>query len=187
MRIVKSGAWHAERHMDRFYRRGSARVRCFKVMYNQLAWPFARRYLIRNKDIRVMHLRRENLLKVYVSTLLMSKRSIVQAHGPMERVWTHVAPQKAIAAIARAKRHYMSHDASFSDHPLLHLTYESLIDGQGLQEEAGRRICEFLGVDQMPMTSKIVKINPESLRDMVTNYDELADAVTRTEFAAMLD
>ena len=36
------------------------------------------------------------------------------------------------------------------------------------------------------MRSSIVKLNPRSLRDMVKNYDELAEAVSRTEFAGML-
>ena len=33
---------------------------------------------------------------------------------------------------------------------------------------------------------EIVKLNPASLRKMVTNYDELAEAVARSEFAEML-
>jgi hypothetical protein len=36
------------------------------------------------------------------------------------------------------------------------------------------------------MRSKLTKLNPESLRDMVTNYDELTAAVSRTEFAEFL-
>jgi hypothetical protein len=37
------------------------------------------------------------------------------------------------------------------------------------------------------MKSTLVKIDPESLRESVTNYDELASAVSRTEFADMLN
>lgn len=187
LRILGSGAWMPARHMERFYRGNTAKVRCFKIMYNQLARPFARRYLVRNEDVRVIHLRRENLLKVHVSTLLMSKRQIVQARGPVDRVWTEVDPARAITAMRKARSEYEAYDRAFSRHPLLHLTYETLIDGQGLQEGVRQQICQFLGVDQLPMGSQIMKINPESLRDMVTNYDELAEAVTRSEFASMLD
>lgn len=187
MRIFSSGAWMPARHIDRFYRGGTAKVRCFKIMYNQLARPFARRYLVRNEDVRVIHLRRENLLKVHVSTLLMSKRRIVQARGPVDRVWTEVDPARAIASMRKARAEYEAYDRAFARHPLLRLTYETLIDGQGLQAVARERICEFLDVSQLKMGSQIMKINPESLRDMVTNYDELADAVSRSEFASMLD
>jgi hypothetical protein len=37
------------------------------------------------------------------------------------------------------------------------------------------------------MTSPIVKLNPESLSDMVTNYGELEKAIRDSEFAWMLD
>jgi hypothetical protein len=186
LRIVQSGAWRPARHMDRFFKRGTARVRCFKIMYNQLARPFARGYLVENRDIRVIHLRRDNLLKVHVSTLLMSKRRVVQAKAPVERIWTVVDPRRAIASMRAARARYEAHDRLFERHPRLHISYEDLIEGQGLQETSRARICDFLGVNQLPMKSAIMKLNPESLRDMVTNYDELAYAISRTEFADML-
>jgi hypothetical protein len=37
------------------------------------------------------------------------------------------------------------------------------------------------------MHSSLVKMNPESLQAMVMNYDELASAIVRTEFADLLD
>jgi hypothetical protein len=37
------------------------------------------------------------------------------------------------------------------------------------------------------MKSHIAKLNPHALRDMVVNYDELADEVARTEFAGFLE
>ena len=70
------------RRLDAFYGRGSAKVRCFKIMYNQLSRPFVLRYFLENEDVRVMHLRRHNLLKVHVSTLLMDKRRELQATAP---------------------------------------------------------------------------------------------------------
>lgn len=187
LRIVRSGAWRPARHMSRFFEGGTARVRCFKVMYNQLARPFARRYLVDNEDIRVIHLHRENLLKVHVSTLLMSKRMHVQSRTQVQPVWTHVDPGKAIASIRRARANHASYEWAFNRHARLNVAYEHLIEGQGLAPDARDRICDFLGVERLPMKSAIVKMNPESLRDMVTNYDELAGAISRTEFADMLD
>jgi hypothetical protein len=175
------------RWMDAFYRRGSAKVRCFKAMYNQLSRPFALRYVAENEDIRVIHLRRQNLLKVHVSRLLMDERDRVQATAPTQAVWIHVDPAKAIASLRKARAYYESFDKVFERHPRLQVTYESLFDGAYLQAETARRVCAFLGVANHPMQSKLTKLNPESLRDMVTNYAELASAVSRTEFADMLD
>ncbi|HET8690582.1 MAG TPA: sulfotransferase [Steroidobacteraceae bacterium] len=186
-RILRTGAWLPGPYLDAFFRRGTARVRCFKAMYNQLARPFAARYLVQNEDIRVIHLRRHNLLKVHVSTLLMDKRKQLQATAPTETVWIHVDPQKAVAAIRKAQAKFDAYDRQFSRHPLLQISYEKLIGPDGITEDARNRICEFLGIAQLPMTSPLVKLNPDSLRDMVTNYDELERAMRATEFAWMLD
>ena len=37
------------------------------------------------------------------------------------------------------------------------------------------------------MQSSFVKLNPESLEAMVTNYDELASVIAKTEFAELLN
>jgi LPS sulfotransferase NodH len=186
LRILRTGAWRSGNFMDAYFRRGTAKVRCFKAMYNQLARPFARRYLVENEDIRVIHLRRHNLLKVHVSTLLMNKRRQLQATAPTETVWTAVDPQKAIASMRKARARYESYDRAFERHARLQVAYENLIDDNGITEDTRSRICSFLGIAQLPMTSPLVKLNPDSLRDMVTNYDQLADAIARTEFADML-
>jgi LPS sulfotransferase NodH len=187
-RILRTGAWLPGPYLDAFFRRGTAKVRCFKAMYNQLARPFAARYLVSNEDIRVIHLRRHNLLKVHVSTLLMDKRKNLQAtaNERSKTVWIHVDPQKAIAKIRKAQARFDAYDRQFARHPLLQVSYEKLIDRDGITEDARSRICDFLGIAQLPMTSPIVKLNPESLSDMVTNYGELEKAIRDSEFAWML-
>ncbi len=184
--IIKFGAWMPGRRMERFYAGGSARVRVCKVMYNQLANPFALRYLQSDRAMRILHLRRHNLLKVHVSRLLMGKRERVQATGPVEAVRTHVDPDAAIAAMRKARARYDRFETLFGAHSRLQLTYESLFEGQGLSEATTAAICDFLDVARHSMPSKLTKLNPESLQDMVSNYDELAAAVSRSEFAEFL-
>jgi LPS sulfotransferase NodH len=184
--IAKTGAWLPGNRLERFYSGGNARVRVFKAMYNQLAYPFTLRYLRSHDEIRIIHLMRENLLKVHVSRLLMPERKQLQATSPVERVWIRVDPAQAIAAMRQAQRRHEHFASLFEGHARLSISYEKLIDGAYLQADTARRICDFLGVAQHPMKSQLVKINPESLRDMVTNYEELAAAVSQTEFAGLL-
>ena len=186
-RYARSGAWLADRWIRNFYARGSAQVRCFKAMYNQLSRPLAMRYFHENPEVRVIHLRRENLLKVHVSTLLMSKRRNVQTRSPTDPVWIRVDPGQAIASMRAARSEHAKFERAFARHPRLQLAYEELIDGQNLQAESARAICSFLCVRDSPMRSSILKLNPESLQDMVTNYDELASVIAKSEFAGMLD
>ena len=184
--MVRRGAWYPPYRLGRFFEGGSRKVRMFKAMYNQVARPFALKYLQSKSDLQVIHLRRQNLLKVHVSTLLMDKRKIVQATAPTEAIWIRVDPQDAIASLRKARAQYDRYEQAFARHRKLRVSYEELIDGQFLQAETARRICEFFGVSSLPMKSKLMKLNPESLQDMVTNYDELAAAISKTEFADML-
>ena len=185
--IVESGAWLPGRRIEGYFADGRAKVRIFKAMYNQLERPFCLRYLREHEEIRVVHLHRRNLLKLHVSTLLMPMRRELQATAPVEPIRVHVNPEKAIASMRVARARYERFERIFAQHRSLPLTYESLVDGQSLRRETGRRICEFLGVRPQPMRSELVKMNPESLRQVVTNYDELAGEVSRTEFAELLD
>lgn len=185
--IISSGAWRPGHRMETYFGGGRAKVRVFKVMYNQLARPFSLRYLREHEEIRIIHLRRDNLLKLHVSTLLMPKRRELQATAPVAPIRVRVNPAKAIASMRKARARYEQFEKIFERHPRLSVTYETLIDGEFLQTETGRRICEILGVPPHRMGSGLVKVNPESLREIVTNYDELAAAVSRTEFADMLE
>ena len=186
-RILRTGAWRPTHRIESYFAGGSAKVRMFKVMYNQLERPFALKYLLEHDDVRIIHLRRLNLLKVHVSALLMPKRRELQATAPVEPIRTYVDPARAIESMRQAIARYELYEKIFERHPRITVAYESLFDGQELQPETGRRICEFLGVEPRPMRSTLVKVNPESLRDIVTNYDELFAALAKTEFAATVE
>lgn len=185
--IIQSGAWRPGHRMSDFFAGGRLKVRAFKAMYNQLARPFVLRYLREHEEVRIIHLRRQNLLKCHVSVMLMPERRRLQVRTPVEPIWICIDPAEAIANMRMARERYERFEKVFERHPRLPVTYENLIDGQFLQRDTGRRICEFLDVALLPMKSRLMKVNPESLREMVTNYDELAEAVSRTEFANMLE
>lgn len=186
-RLVQSGALLPGHRMQAFYEAGHAPVRCFKAMYNHVANPLALRYLQAHEEIRILHLRRHNLLKVHVSRLLMPKRARVQAFEPVDAVQIHVDPDKAVAEMRRARLQYERFERLLARHARLPLSYEELFDGAFLRADTAVKVCEFLGVEPQPMQSGIVKLNPESLREMVINYDELVRVVSRSEFADFLD
>jgi LPS sulfotransferase NodH len=186
-----SGAWNSPRMMDRFFATGNAKARVFKAMYNHLAFPWTRRYLERHPEIRIIHLRRDNLLKQYVSFLLMGRPRVKhwQPHviAPIPAVRVHVPPDAALAYMRRTVAQYQHFEQVFAKHRRMPLVYEETIDGNGLRQDVADAICDFLEVSRRPMSSPLVKVNPDDLSEMVTNYDELAAAVRHSEFARLLD
>jgi LPS sulfotransferase NodH len=198
-RYLRSGAWYPTRTMRRYLdeaRIGTLQldrrpVMAFKVMYNQIRPPWIMNFLRERTSLRILHLRRANLLKTYVSSRLLTvkREDSWKPHTtePVAAVSMPVSPAAALESMRRAVAQYEAHERLFADHPRLQLRYETMIDGQGLAPGVARDICRFLGVSDLPMRSSLVKMNPERLQDMVTNYDELASAIAQTEFASMLD
>ena len=198
-RFLRSGAWYPTRMLRRYLdegRLGSMElglrpVMAFKAMYNQIRPPWTMNFLRGRKDLRILHLRRDNLLKTYVSNQLLTvKRDKAwkpHTTTPVAVVSMPIEAAGALAFMRKAVAEYEAHERLFEDHARLALSYETMIDGVGLEAGVARDVCRFLGVAEHPMQSKLVKMNPERLQDMVTNYDELASAVAQSEFAAMLD
>jgi LPS sulfotransferase NodH len=190
-RFLMSGGWFPTRAMRRFYASSDKPVSIFKAMYNQVSVPWTLRYLTRNTDIHVLHLSRRNLLKMHVSRLLMPTRRnrIWEPHTtePLPPVTTRVDPAAALDQMRNAQLAYQHFEDLFKAHRRLPVVYEDLIENQRLRPSEGARICDFFGIAHHPMQSRLIKMNPESLKAMVTNYDELADVISRSEFASLLD
>jgi hypothetical protein len=62
----------------------------------------------------------------------------------------------------------------------LEVRYESLVS---VFETEIRKVLKFLEVDEtMPLSSDLVKVNPDSLEDIVENYEEIKQALIGSEF-----
>lgn len=189
-RFTVGGAWYPTNLMDRFFARDDKPVKVFKAMYNHLSPPWTRRYLVADEELRVIHLRRRNLLKSYVSKLLLSKKRLKswQPHAvaPVPVVSTHVSPQAAIEHMRKAQALYDRYDLLFARHRKMDLVYEDMFENGKLGEKVTAELCAFLGVPVVPMTSRLIKINPDDLDRMITNYGEVRRAILDSEFSAMV-
>ena len=69
--------------------------------------------------------------------------------------------------------------------PLLEVEYESLI--ADFDSEI-RKVLKFLEIDKfIPLTSDFVKVNPDSLEEIIENYNEVKQTLKNTEFEKFLN
>jgi len=68
--------------------------------------------------------------------------------------------------------------------PTLELTYEEQIMQN--PQVAYRLVCDFIGLEAVPVRVLFDRVNPYPLQQMVTNYDAIAAALQDTEFEWML-
>jgi LPS sulfotransferase NodH len=194
-RYLVSGAWRPIATIERCYRNSDKPVVGFQAMYNRVDTPSVRRFLQERKDIRIIHLRRENLLKQYVSKVLLTRKRGAHrdrpwsphATRPVPVVTTHISPDKAIEEMRKIRELFREFEQFLSGHRKIELVYEEMISGQSLSAAAWAAVGELLEIEPAEASSDQIKFNPGNLRPMVENYDELAAALKGTEFERYLD
>ncbi len=75
-------------------------------------------------------------------------------------------------------------DELFRDHPTLEVFYEDVLEQR---DEVFNQVQSFLGVPPKRLTVTLRRQNPEPLRELLENYDELYKAFCNTPHAWMFD
>ncbi len=192
----------------------------FKLLYGQdRDFPGLPEWLVEQEDLRVIHLRRRNLLRSLVSWKIADTTGVwVEAQGAalanratLQQAARH--PLRALAALRRrlqlrlaprtARRapvtltpdecsamfrylqlHEIHYEMDFVSHPKLMLFYEDLLDSP---EDTFKQAQSFLGVEPRPLAAPIRRQNPQPLRDLLANYEELYEAFRDGPYATFFE
>lgn len=151
----------------------------FKLMYFQAERnPEVISYLQSTANLRVLHLRRRNRLRRFVSHELASLqdkwKNPMLAAGEARPKTTAAKLHLEFAACVRDFVQHMSLEnraiETFRDKPILELHYEELASNP---QDVGRRTLEFLGLPDHPLQLGEAKSGTESLDAVVSNLPEL--------------
>jgi LPS sulfotransferase NodH len=140
------------------------------------------------RDIKIIHLRRRNLLKRYVSQYIAVK--ITKVFNTWEGTDAPCAPRVTLSAQECERQFQIAENRHkrfanlFKNHEVLDLTYENLVANK---MENLIDIQTFLGVNPVRLSTGMKKINPDSLRSMIENYDQLARHFSGTRFEAFFE
>jgi len=164
-----------------------------KIKYSELEqprWSAVFDSLLADRDIRVVHLIRENRLQRLVSATVakLTGVRVVLASDPQPEPRRPV--RKIVLDVESCIRDFTTVQAAearfrtyFNGHRTFELSYEDIID------ERSRELLDlqrFLGVDETALTANTVKLNTDRLEDVIENYSEVRDALCQTEFAYCL-
>lgn len=165
----------------------------FKAKPYQMIEPERFAALARELGLKLVHLRRENVVKAAVSVL--NGRRLRAATGR----WHKLASDKALPVFAPAAHELWKWiaererlDRQIADFclaaacPVLHLSYESFASER---DAFTARLAGYLGVDPAPMIpgpTESTKVTPPDLRAMLANFDELAASLEGSIYREML-
>lgn len=143
-------------------------------------WPDLWTLLEADAELAVISLRRNDLLRRYVSFCLMRERN-QSGRGddfrPAPRAYRREDLQ---AEFERAEAELAAFDDRFASHPLLPLSYEQLRDDY---RPTLRRVQAFLGVRPRPVRPTMRQNEGPPVEELITNFAELADAFGPTRWA----
>lgn len=161
----------------------------FKVFYYHAqgeAWKPVWTYLREQQAIRVIHLKRRNILKTHLSR----KRAAlsdqwVNTNGHRESSGAvELSYDECLTAFTTTRAWEEQYDQLFADHPKLELWYEQLEqDVVGEME----RVQHFLGVVPEPLTAATHKQSTQPLATAIANYHALKAQFQDTPWAAFFE
>lgn len=139
-------------------------------------------YLERHDDIRVLHIKRRNILAQYLSVHLAHKTNVWSATRPVARETEPVRLE-----IEDCRKHFAwvrsqeeEADAFFAGHDVLQVAYEDLIADQTAEM---LKVQEFLGLREQELSAHTVRQRTVSLPRAIANYGALKQAFSETHWA----
>jgi LPS sulfotransferase NodH len=169
------------------YESKSTRLIGFKVFYNHLTddeW----KKLAELKDLKVIHLTRRNRLRTVISLEIAFKTGqwtqAGNSDGPKEKRVT-LDPQKLLKRLEQIEEGEAATRARFFYRDMLEIVYEELVRSPREEFES---VSADLGVDGIdPGKIRLKKQNPEPLRQLILNYDEVESVLRSTRFVEYLE
>jgi LPS sulfotransferase NodH len=159
----------------------------FKVFYNHLTEEEWKKLLAR-RDLKVIHLTRRNRLRTVISLEIALKTGEWTKSGHSngsKAKHIHLDPLKLTKRLEQIEEGEATTRARLRDRQILEVVYEDMVRSPG---ETFVSVGSFLGVEGIdPGRIRLKRQNPESLRQLIVNYEEIESVLKNTRFAEYLN
>ncbi len=181
----------------------------FKIVY-ETGFPFVLDYLLKQPDVKFIHLQRRNTLRLYLSDMIATKTNVWGAvtkeneylfKNNKAESFTKVVEKKenrilpdgftikldyneCLKEFIKINEFANKYKNCFASDRIINIYYEDLLIN--LDEEL-IKVQDFLGVDYHSLSSRFIKINNSKLSDIIENYAELKGQFAESEWAVFFD
>ncbi len=159
----------------------------FKIFYYHPLDADARDFwaeLERRTEIRIIHLTRDNILRTLLSRKIAGIRNswtgtrFDQAdHGTKS---VTIAADELAEGFEQTWEWQQAATARFASHHVLGISYEELVRSP---QDSQASLCRFLGVSPGEARTNLSQQNPERLRELIKNYDDLKEHFAGSRWA----
>ncbi len=167
----------------------------FKLFYNhpddsedREVWEI----LNTDTNVKVIHIKRENILRTYISKLIALKTGAWDSRQEEKKTdfldkRVKVDVEQCLNELREIKKLEAQFGKTrFPNHPYIELSFEELIQNK---EGQLSRIYSFLGLEYKKIEQTKINLkrqNPEDLRELILNYDDLVEKISHSEFKKLL-
>jgi LPS sulfotransferase NodH len=168
---------------------GDIRAVGFKIFYYHArgnGWERVWDHLQTQTTLRVLHIKRRNLLKTHLSRRRAAQTDVwTDTSGSSQSIEPITLDYDECLADFRQTRAWEEeYDARLADHPRIEIIYEDLA---GDYETEMRRIQDFLGVPYRRLEPNTYRQSNEPLHQAIANYDELRARFSGTPWEAFFE
>jgi hypothetical protein len=203
---------------ERIFCEHAPEVQAVGFKYHYMHWGFrgVLDELAADEELYVLHLRRRNQLRMFVSLELAKETGVWLVQPPRKSGWDfvrelrrgpravvaklrgkapplvaerpkpliHVDPQEFYEFMVKTGLREQQNVQRFAAHPIHDVYYEEMVSTpDSVFEEAQR----FLGLEPVKLQVETKRQNPEPLRDLIENYDELRERYRGTNAEPFFD
>lgn len=161
----------------------------FKIFYyhaQDAEWLPIWDYLRKDSRLRVIHIKRMNVLRTHLSRkLAVQTERWVNVSGETERYGpVELDYDECVADFTQTQSWQRQYDELFRDHPVCVIEYEKLADSTDSEIS---RVQDFLGVDRFPVAPQTHRQVTQPLHESIANYSELRRRFAGTEWQVFFD
>ncbi len=130
-------------------------------------------FIVLDKEIKIIHLKRENLLRTYISskrTFLTDEWLKINDKPKFDNVSFRIDPDECKDFFNKIDKNENYHDQLFKEHDILEITYEDLNENRNTTIQ---QVIQFLNLSNYEPKSILRKQVTVPLSAIVTNYFEL--------------
>lgn len=167
----------------------------FKIFYNHAQnehWKSVWEHLKSQKDLKVIHMKRKNILRTILSTKVAARLAGTRHAGtwidisrpPEDNSELFLDYEECLRRFTRIRENERAHDILFGNHHKMEVFYETL---SGDYHREMKRIQEFLGVNHEAVKPITYKRASQPLHKAISNYFELKERFKETPWEEFFD
>lgn len=146
-------------------------------------------YELNQAGVRILYLRRENLLTHAISNIRARSFGFHQNRitKNFQKNKISVNPTAVVDWIKKSERLWEYELSLLRDIPHLALTYEKNLASETQHQPTIDSVCRYLSIRSTPVLSQYQKVSPQTLQASVENYGELVNYLKSTPYRRYLE